>query len=342
MDLPAFLQSEEYREAVTREGQFWGEQTETVLQYGIPFRVDYRRRTKIRRPKYQGEYADDPQLFDIVTKKEFNALIAMVVKHAAKNRRVMELACGPGGLALELARHGLQVTGIDISKRSIAIAEKFLAENEFTDTFGSVTYQVADLNLWRAAPGDQYDVICSCGGLHHILDFDNLLKQLDAALPADGRFIFYDNIGETEISKYLGEILAICRQGGGFSVWRAGLDIIRLTAARLRHVFSGKEIADDKGRRAEYLTADSPSPFEGVNTAAILEILPRHFRVEYTYRCQAFVKVIAQHLYILHLNNRYTYPLLYLLKKVDQLLCLTGISSGENVLVVAAKIKAPV
>jgi 2-polyprenyl-3-methyl-5-hydroxy-6-metoxy-1,4-benzoquinol methylase len=335
MDIPAYLKTEDYNKAVIQEGTFWGDQSEEALKYGIPFRVDYRLRTKIQRSKFQGEYEDDPELFDIVMGREFTALMKLILKHATKHRQVLELGCGPGGLALEIARNGMQVTGIDISEKSLKIAEYFKKNNKFTHGFGSLTYIQKDLNLMQFDAESKYDVVYSNGGLHHILHFEKLIRKIIDVMNDDGYLIFYDNIGETKLSKCVRRLFEVCINN---QLPRRQLvaENINICAQQTRSLFINNPASKNTNNH-KIVPIDSPSPFEGVTTSEILEIIPRYMKVEYEYRCQSFIKIVAHYIYYTHSNNRFTYILVSLLKKLDRLICFLRISKGENVLIVARK-----
>ena len=65
---------------------------------------------------------------------------------------ILDLGCGPGLYAAELALRGLKVTGVDYSKRSIAYAEKFAAENGLEIEYRYQNYlDLADDNGFDAA-----------------------------------------------------------------------------------------------------------------------------------------------------------------------------------------------
>jgi len=53
---------------------------------------------------------------------EFRALAGRIAEETISGARVLEIAPGPGYLAIELAKRGLHVTGIDISRAFVAIA----------------------------------------------------------------------------------------------------------------------------------------------------------------------------------------------------------------------------
>src|SRR5437773_3729041 len=55
-------------------------------------------------------------------KNEFDALIKILPD--IENKRILDLGCGTGRLSLLLAKRAKEVVGLDISKNSVAIANK--------------------------------------------------------------------------------------------------------------------------------------------------------------------------------------------------------------------------
>ncbi|RPI34119.1 MAG: class I SAM-dependent methyltransferase [Chloroflexota bacterium] len=59
---------------------------------------------------------------------DFRAQASRLAGMTAKESRILEIAPGPGYLSIELARLGYQVTGLDISKSFVEIAQRKAAE----------------------------------------------------------------------------------------------------------------------------------------------------------------------------------------------------------------------
>lgn len=79
----------------------------------------------------------------------------------------VDLGCGGGRLALELARQGAAVTGVDVS---VAMVERMLAQakNEGLDTVSGVVSPIEQLSL----PHESVDLVISNYALHHLRDPD--------------------------------------------------------------------------------------------------------------------------------------------------------------------------
>jgi 2-polyprenyl-3-methyl-5-hydroxy-6-metoxy-1,4-benzoquinol methylase len=100
-------------------------------------------------------------------------------------QRVLDVACGHGRMARELARRGAGVTGIDISGTLIGTA----AEIERASPLG-VGYIHADVTQPGPLGSARYD-ICVCSfGLSDIDDLRPALAAVSRALRPGGRFVF--------------------------------------------------------------------------------------------------------------------------------------------------------
>ncbi len=97
---------------------------------------------------------------------------------------VLDLGCGPGLYAAELAARGLQVTGIDYSRRSLDYARQQAAARGLP-----ITYRYQDYRTLDELP--QYDAVLLIYGDLCVLsdpDRDRLLKAIHRALKPGGLF----------------------------------------------------------------------------------------------------------------------------------------------------------
>jgi 2-polyprenyl-3-methyl-5-hydroxy-6-metoxy-1,4-benzoquinol methylase len=99
--------------------------------------------------------------------------------------RVLDLACGHGRLARELARRGATVVGVDISDALLDRAR----EAEAQEPLG-ITYLKVDATSARALAGEMfYGIVCN-HGLADIDDLDGTLATVARVLRPGGRFVF--------------------------------------------------------------------------------------------------------------------------------------------------------
>ena len=102
-------------------------------------------------------------------------------------RSLLEIGSGPGHLALELARAGLEVTGLELSPKCVEIARRYAGENPYVDGFGSVSYVQGDFQSWESHR--TFDTICLFGTLHHFKNPAAVLEKVDLLLANNGRLI---------------------------------------------------------------------------------------------------------------------------------------------------------
>ena len=99
----------------------------------------------------------------------------------------LEVGCGPGHMSLELARSGFHVTGLDVSRAALDVAEQLAGENPYLQGFGSVRYIQADFQTWEAPA--RYDAICFFLTLHHFSDVEGILDKVKRLLAPGGRIV---------------------------------------------------------------------------------------------------------------------------------------------------------
>lgn len=116
------------------------------------------------------------------------ALPLPVAAGERRNARILELGCGMGELAHELAvLTEAQVTGVDLSERFIAQARQDYHRP-------NLDFIVADLTREIPTPGqDRYHAITGNGILHHLYHhLDSVLPALIRWLRPGGRLVFWE------------------------------------------------------------------------------------------------------------------------------------------------------
>jgi 2-polyprenyl-6-hydroxyphenyl methylase/3-demethylubiquinone-9 3-methyltransferase len=97
--------------------------------------------------------------------------------------RVLDIGCGAGFLANELARNGFSVTGIDMSESSLEVARRH-------DTTGRVAYRPGD--GCRIEAGDAtFDVACAMDLLEHVEQPEQVVAEAARVLRPGGLFFFH-------------------------------------------------------------------------------------------------------------------------------------------------------
>jgi len=104
--------------------------------------------------------------------------------------RVLEVACGDGVFALELARHAGYVTGVDDSDELLAAAEDRILQS------GADNLSFSQINAGRLAFDDEtFDAVFCQGALHRFADPGGIVREMVRVLKSPGRLYVADIIG---------------------------------------------------------------------------------------------------------------------------------------------------
>jgi len=100
--------------------------------------------------------------------------------------KLLDLGCGTGWTSRFLARHGYEVTGVDISQDMIACAERMRRE----ENVGNLRFLVHDFEL----PGfaGEFDCALFFSALHHTEDEEAALRGVHRALKPGGVCLVYE------------------------------------------------------------------------------------------------------------------------------------------------------
>jgi len=138
-----------------------------------------------------------------------NTIITDHRKAHPQHKSVLDVGCGGGYLTEELARAGLDVTGIDPSLKSIAAAREHARLESLTIPFASGYGE----NL--PFESNAFDFVCCCDVLEHVEAFDVLVKEISRVLKQGGIF-FYDTINRTIMSKLI--MIKVLQEWKGTSI----------------------------------------------------------------------------------------------------------------------------
>ena len=110
--------------------------------------------------------------------------------------RALDVGCGGGFLAEELARLGCQVVGVDPSVVSIDTAR-----GHATEVGLDIDYRVGSGEDLPVSDG-KFDLVFCCDVLEHVSDLDRVISEISRSLRPQGVFLF-DTINRTRTSKLL-------------------------------------------------------------------------------------------------------------------------------------------
>ncbi|NBO38385.1 3-demethylubiquinone-9 3-O-methyltransferase [bacterium] len=109
------------------------------------------------------------------------------------DKQVLDLGCGGGFVAEELARRGAQVVGVDPAVALIEVAKKHAAASDL-----SIEYRVGNGELIPAEDAS-FDVAFCVDVLEHVADLEKVLREVHRVLKPGGLFL-YDTINKTSFS----------------------------------------------------------------------------------------------------------------------------------------------
>lgn len=110
--------------------------------------------------------------------------------------QALDLGCGRGEVAVQIAKLGADVTGIDISRESLSRAQK-LAEEHGVD--GRVALQEGNAEQ-LPFDDDSFDLAVSAGVMSFV-DFDRTVAELARVVRRDGTAVILDTLGHNPIAR---------------------------------------------------------------------------------------------------------------------------------------------
>jgi 2-polyprenyl-3-methyl-5-hydroxy-6-metoxy-1,4-benzoquinol methylase len=135
---------------------------------------------------------DDPEFFAGYSRLErFGSGWTKALEHPSfmallpdvSGRRVLDLGCGAGQLALHLAERGAaEVIGVDLSERMLALAR---AERRHP----CVTYLRAAIEDVSFAP-ERFDLVVSSLAFHYVADYRGLVRRIAGWLSPGGILVY--------------------------------------------------------------------------------------------------------------------------------------------------------
>lgn len=127
------------------------------------------------------KYAASP----IADEAAYQTKIQKIKSYLTPESVVLDIGCGTGTQCFDISGDIKQVTGIDISKKLLAIAEQRKTERKLAN----VDFLKTSLFDDRFQP-DSFDVVMAFYVLHFFEDIDSVFKRVHELLNSDGLFIF--------------------------------------------------------------------------------------------------------------------------------------------------------
>ena len=125
-----------------------------------------------------------------------------LLRHLPSNcHEALEIGCGTGTFARQLAHRSQHVLALDLSPEMIRLAREHSAQ------FPNIDFQLADVLDWPV-PDEHFDCIATIATLHH-LPFAEILLKMKAALKPGGVLLILDLFEPAGLFDSLSNLLAL-------------------------------------------------------------------------------------------------------------------------------------
>lgn len=180
----------------------------------IAMEADIRRATKYIPKRGEKSLLVDPKMTEILEGGARDKYIKLL--SSKPGAKILDLGCGGGWLALELARNGCHVDAYDLSPKAISLAKKMLEENPFKDGFGSVTYHLQDVSVIDLGEST-YDGISGWSAFHHMPNVPEFMDKVFRALKPGGYVATMDDMPQGRLEQFLEHFFEFCLPTYNFS-----------------------------------------------------------------------------------------------------------------------------
>jgi len=266
-----------YDSLVEDEIKFWSKELIKSIRKGIPINLDYSNSHLFKESEKSNDIYFHPEIYKAMYDKSF-----LLDKSTVEGGKALDLVCGPGWLARELNKRGMDVEGLELNPFLVDVANLY-SKNRKNKEF-SLKYSVSDLNK-AVLEKEKYEVICADSGLHHVSKIDRLFRQISKALKPGGRFVFREHIDRDFPISVLNIIsLPLVFMAGYKNYWKVAKKARSLIKETLYMVFN-------RGEKMEWGSA-----FEDVGASEIVSCAKKYFDVKierYSFSIFTPVRIIA-------------------------------------------------
>lgn len=161
------------------------------------------------------------------------------------HHHVLDVACGPGFVALEFAKHARRVVGVDLTRemveRARALARKEKAEN--------ITFRRADAYRLPFSAGSFHRVVTRAS-FHHFPEPERVLREMVRVMKKRGRILISDNTSKDDPAKGSAHnLIEKLRDPSHVEMlppkkWRALFEACGLKIVRLKKLVEPRDVED--------------------------------------------------------------------------------------------------
>ncbi|HMP00858.1 MAG TPA: class I SAM-dependent methyltransferase [Gemmatales bacterium] len=199
-------------------------------------------------------------------------------------KRVLEIGCGIGTDTLNFARHGAQVTAVDLSEKSLEVARQRAEVFGLSDRIRF--YQANGEELSQVVPVESYDLIYSFGVIHHTPHPGKVVAQLrDYAHPGTTLKVMVYH-------RWSYKVMWIMTKYGKLQFWKTNEIVTQHAEAQfgcpIAYIYSrseGRQLVEEHGFKVRDLFVDHIFPY----------VIPEY--VQYRYRKVWYFRWMPQWLF---------------------------------------------
>ncbi len=151
-------------------------------------------------------FESSPSRYDtsirIMTCGRITHIYGLLLEHISEKDRVLDIGCGTGALSLAAARKGAFVTGIDINRAMLEIAQKRAKELKLEQSIEFKELGAAEIDKF---PDNSFDIVMS-GLCFSELSEDEIrytLRQIQRLLKPSGKLLLADEIIPRKFFKFI-------------------------------------------------------------------------------------------------------------------------------------------
>ncbi|VDD87862.1 unnamed protein product [Enterobius vermicularis] len=149
-----------------------------------------------------------PWIVDALSSEEFGEASFYEVKYPLRGKRILDVACGGGILAVPLARLGASVSAIDASQEVICCAEYAARRySRNSQDIGSLEVEYATVEDYASKYPGSFDAVVASEVIEHVKDLEGFVRSC-AVLAHPGSPLFFTTLNKTVLSRVLGVFIA--------------------------------------------------------------------------------------------------------------------------------------